>query len=230
MTKLRMDTPKPPGNRDDPRSIEEQALAILKAADEKAEATVRSAIEANDGIDPGPDDLDTSGVRYAKEMAAKIQQMGNTLATERLYDAYADSNMTRASSADGFIATLDIIFQRVVGVLHGRTDKDAAKALRYKWSRIARHRSDVGWFVSRASKITLGTPRKDPDFWNDLEKLFRNLAKEFGDTLRANWTSAAWGEDGEQWYLDGSQGREPPTSHVSLSGPAEIVSGAFSGR
>jgi hypothetical protein len=193
---------------DDSLGVEKQALLVLEAADAQAEVTVRSAIDANDGIDPGPHDLDIGGVGYAKGLAMKIREAGNTAATERLYDAYADRNMTRASGADAFIATLDVVFQRVVDVLKNRTDRDATKVLRQKWSTIARDRAAAGWFVARAPKITMGAPIINPAFWGDLEKRFRDLGKEFGDRLTANWISSAWGEDGQQWCLRSTQARE----------------------
>jgi hypothetical protein len=198
----------PAENADDLPKIAQQALGILEAADAQAEEMVLSAIQANDGIDPGDYDLDIGGVRYAKDMALKIRQAGNTVATELLYNAYADRHMTRASSANGFIATLDIIFQRVVEALKGRTDRGAIKTLTQKWTTIARNRAAEGWFVARAPKITMGEPIAKPIFWSDLEERFRDLRKEYGDRLTANWISSAWGEDGEQWCLRGGQGRE----------------------
>lgn len=196
------------GNADGLPKIKQQALGVLEAADARAEDVVLSAIQTNYGIDPGVNDLDLGGVLDAKEMALKIRQAGNTVATQQLYDAYAERNMTRASSAEGFIATLDIVFQRVVEVLKGRTDRDAITALRQKWSKIARDRAEAGWFVARAPKIIMGAPITNPSFWSDLEKRFRDLGNEYGDRLAANWISSAWGEDCEQWCLRGDQGRE----------------------
>jgi hypothetical protein len=195
-------------NANDLPEIKEQALGILGAADAQAEEMILSAIQASDGVDPAGWDLDTGAVGYAKDAAVKIRHAGNTVATELLYNAYADRHMTRASSADGFIATLDIVFQRVVGVLEARTDRNATKALRQKWSAIARDRAAAGWFVARAPKITMGAQITNPIYWGDLEKRFRDLSNEYDDRLTANWISSAWGEDGEQWCLRGGQGRE----------------------
>jgi hypothetical protein len=57
----------PAENADDLPKIAQQALGILEAADAQAEEMVLSAIQANDGIDPGDYDLDIGGVRYAKD-------------------------------------------------------------------------------------------------------------------------------------------------------------------
>jgi hypothetical protein len=195
-------------NTDDLSKIEQQALRILETASAEAEALILSAIRANGGVNLGPYDLDTSGVRYAKDMALQTQQAGNTVATELLYNAYADRNMTRAASAEGFLGTLDALFNRVVIVLQDRADHGATKALREKWSRTARDRSAAGWFVARAPRMTIGAPITDPGFWSDLERRFRDLGKEFGDHFTASWISSVWGEEGHQWSFSGLQGRE----------------------
>jgi hypothetical protein len=188
---------------------EEKVLTLVGAADEAAQRLIDEAIDRNDGIDPGEFDLDTGGVRFAKEAALQLIRQANTAATQSIYDLYADVNLMRASSAHGFMATLDDVFDRVLALLKGRTDDSQRRSLKEKWCKIASDRSAAGWFVLRPEDaFVMPASIAEPTVWRDLEERFRELGRESGDHSRASWTSSAWNELGEQWSLMGMNSRE----------------------
>lgn len=51
----------------------------------------------------------------------------------------------------------------------------------------------------------VGRPTLDRQIWRDLEARFRSLQSPDGDALRANWISTSWNDDGDHWYLSGTQ-------------------------
>ena len=160
------------------QATEAEALAILTRHMDAAERVLKSAIAANDGIDPGPLDLDVGGVKFARPEARAILDRGKREATRLLFDSYAATVFSHVLDPDSFIALLPAIRERVGTVLLDRgIDGNEAELCKLEWVKRAWERERSS---SEAPSHTSAEPGRPtiPNSWTKLKSLLRRCFRK----------------------------------------------------